>query len=273
MVNYTRRMFVATMPFLLAGCTTGMSFPPSGLALGGGEGEAQPGVGSDYRSIYAGFQDGRFPVPTVDLSLINPRFYRQQVSDPTGQPPGTIVVDPDAHFLYLVGNNGSATRYGVGVGRQGFGWNGTATIKRKSPWPTWTPPADMVARDEKAAAWARGMPGGPGNPLGARALYLFQGNRDTLYRLHGTIEPASIGKSMSSGCIRLLNQDIIDLYNRVSIGTRVVVLPSQGGGQAYAEGSADVEPAPYENRTTEYNPGAEPAYRYDPASDTLDGPQ
>ncbi len=109
-------------------------------------------------------------------------------------------------------------RYGVGVGREGFGWNGSATILRKAAWPKWTPPAEMVARDPSAAPWAKGMPGGPQNPLGARALYLFQNGRDILYRIHGTIEPRSIGKSMSSGCIRLLNQDVIDLYRRAPNG-------------------------------------------------------
>lgn len=139
-------------------------------------------------------------------------------------PPGSIVVDTRKKFLYFVQANGIAVRYGIGVGRQGFSWSGTAVIKRKAKWPTWTPPAEMVARDEFAAEWAGGMPGGPKNPLGARALYLFQGNVDTLYRIHGTFAPSSIGKAVSSGCIRLINADIADLYNRVAIGARVVVL-------------------------------------------------
>lgn len=139
-------------------------------------------------------------------------------------PPGSIVVDTRKKFLYFVQANGKAVRYGIGVGRQGFSWSGTAVIKRKAKWPTWTPPAEMVARDEFAAEWAGGMPGGPKNPLGARALYLFQGNVDTLYRIHGTFEPSSIGKAVSSGCIRLINADVADLYNRVAIGARVVVL-------------------------------------------------
>jgi lipoprotein-anchoring transpeptidase ErfK/SrfK len=119
-----------------------------------------------------------------------------------------------------------AMRYGIGVGREGFSWSGDAVIQRKAEWPKWTPPAEMVARDPKAAEWANGLPGGLSNPLGARALYLFQGNRDTLYRIHGTTEPYSIGTNVSSGCIRLINQDIVDLYSRVPVGTRVVVLPA-----------------------------------------------
>ena len=257
MVDSVRRAFVFGAPLFLAGCAASGRGPyadrPAPIAEpGGGYG----GVDPHYQAMYAAIDDDRYPVPAIDLRRIDPRFYRQQVPNPTGQPAGTVVVDPDAHFLYLVGGDGMAMRYGVGVGREGFGWHGTATIKRKAAWPTWTPPSDMVARDPKAAKYAGGMPGGPGNPLGARALYLYQGNRDTLFRLHGTIEPESIGKSMSSGCIRLLNQDIIDLYNRVPAGTRVVVTGSHGQDgdtPSYAQAPADEQdpgvdyaPGPYE---------------------------
>jgi lipoprotein-anchoring transpeptidase ErfK/SrfK len=175
---------------------------------------------------YAALNDERFPVPAINISKIDPKYLRQEVAYSTSEEPGTIVVDPTNYFLYLILPQGRAIRYGVGVGREGFGWNGSASILRKAEWPTWTPPAEMIARDPSAAPWAKGMPGGPQNPLGARALYLYQNGRDTLYRIHGTIEPRSIGKSMSSGCIRLLNQDVIDLYRRVPIGSRTVVLPS-----------------------------------------------
>jgi len=117
----------------------------------------------------------------------------------------------------------TAISYGVGVGRFGFTWRGVATVGRKSEWPRWIPPAEMVARDRYAAKYADGMPGGPDNPLGARALYLYSGNRDTLYRIHGTREPWTIGRAVSSGCIRMLNEDVIDLYNRAPIGTKVIV--------------------------------------------------
>lgn len=167
-----------------------------------------------------------YPVAPVDLNKIDRRYWRQVVPDPTGEAVGTIVVDPDARFLWLVMENGQAMRYGVGVGREGFGWNGVATIARKAEWPRWTPPKEMVARDPEAAKWANGMPGGADNPLGARALYLYQNGVDTLYRLHGTAEPWSIGRAVSSGCVRLLNADVIDLYSRVPVGTRVVVRPS-----------------------------------------------
>lgn len=169
-----------------------------------------------------------FRVAPVDLRRVPARFHRQVVPDPTGEKPGTIVVDPGKKYLYLVMKNGEAMRYGIGVGREGFGWSGRATIQRKAAWPTWTPPAEMITRQPEVAKWASGMPGGPENPLGARAMYLYQGGRDTLYRIHGTSDPASIGRNISSGCIRLLNADVIDLYNRVPTGTKVVVLDNAG---------------------------------------------
>ncbi|MGE7418330.1 L,D-transpeptidase, partial [Methylobacterium tarhaniae] len=143
------------------------------------------------------------------------------------EPPGTLVVDPGNKFLYLVRENGRALRYGVGVGRAGLAWSGTARVGRKAEWPRWTPTPDMIAREpDRNGPWRNGMAGGPGNPLGPRALYLFDGPRDTLYRIHGTTEPHTIGTDVSSGCIRMFNQDVIDLYGRVPVETRVVVLPA-----------------------------------------------
>ena len=165
-----------------------------------------------------------FPISKSDILKVPPKFRRRSVQFTGSYPPGTIVVDTRRKFLYFVEGNGSAMRYGIGVGRQGFSWAGDAIIRRKAKWPTWTPPAAMVERDPFAAEWAEGMPGGPRNPLGARALYLYQGKVDTLYRIHGTFTPSSIGKAVSSGCIRMINADVADLYNRVPTGTRVVVL-------------------------------------------------
>lgn len=166
----------------------------------------------------------KFPISRADIQKVPPKYRKKTVRFQSDYPSGTIVVDTRNKFLYLVQPGGRAIRYGIGVGRQGFSWSGAAVIKRKAKWPTWTPPAAMVARDEFAAQWANGMPGGPKNPLGARALYLYQGNVDTLYRIHGTFAPSSIGKAVSSGCIRMINADVADLYDRVSTGTRVVVL-------------------------------------------------
>ncbi|MDR3374569.1 MAG: L,D-transpeptidase [Ancalomicrobiaceae bacterium] len=189
-------------------------------------GGQQFGVSPDIVAYYGPLDDERFPVPALDVRHIDPQWLRQEVAFTGPYQPGTVVVDPGARHLYHVSEGGRAIRYGVGVGREGFGWNGQATIKRKAIWPTWTPPAEMVVRDPAAKPYANGMPGGPENPLGARALYLYQGDRDTLYRLHGTYEPDSIGTAVSSGCVRLFNHDIIDLYNRTPTGTRVVVLPT-----------------------------------------------
>ena len=164
-----------------------------------------------------------FSIEPVDLSTIKKRYRRQEVEYSGEEDPGTIVVVPKKRFLYRVLGSNKAVRYGVGVGRRGFQWSGSATIGMKRHWPRWVPPAEMVDRDERAAKWPNGMPGGPDNPLGARALYLFQDGKDTLYRIHGTDEPNSIGKAVSSGCIRMLNEDIAELYEEVEIGTPVRV--------------------------------------------------
>ena len=161
---------------------------------------------------------------------VDPSFARRVVAYPTPEPPGTIVIDPGGHFLYLVQGGGQAIRYGVGVGAEGFLWSGRATIHNKQEWPDWYPPAEMLARKPELKEHmvqlqsGLGMPGGPENPLGARAMYLWQGNKDTLYRIHGTNEPWTIGTNVSSGCIRLTNDDVTDLYNRTPVGTKVIVL-------------------------------------------------
>lgn len=167
--------------------------------------------------------DFDYPIEPVDPALIPPRYRRQVVEFNALVKPGTIIVDPAAHFLYHVRGNRQALRYGVGVGRDGFAWSGNAVIRMKRRWPRWVPPKEMVARDKRARKWANGQPGGPGNPLGARALYLYSDGKDTLYRIHGTVEPESIGKSVSSGCVRMLNEDVADLFEQVAIGTQVIV--------------------------------------------------
>jgi lipoprotein-anchoring transpeptidase ErfK/SrfK len=151
-------------------------------------------------------------------------FKRQVVNFRTAEKPGTIIIDGNKHFLYFVLPDFQAIRYGIGVGREGFGWAGVVNVGRKVENPVWTPPPEMIARDPHAAKWAGGMPAGPENPLGPRAMYLFEGNRDTIYRIHGTIEPWSIGLNISSGCIRMNNEDVIDLYARVEVGAKVIVL-------------------------------------------------
>jgi lipoprotein-anchoring transpeptidase ErfK/SrfK len=164
----------------------------------------------DYSSAGASDEDVDFNETT-----------RTTVIDPTGQSAGTVTIDTARRKLYLTIGNGRALEYGIGVGRQGFAWKGEARVGRKAYWPGWTPPREMLARRPDLPSH---MEGGLENPLGARALYLFQGNKDTLFRIHGTNEPDTIGKAVSSGCIRMLNADVIDLYQRVPKNARVIVI-------------------------------------------------
>jgi lipoprotein-anchoring transpeptidase ErfK/SrfK len=227
---WVRRALILALPALLAACanpqaTTGPA--PTPIAFAPAPLPAAPVFAPDSSNAArygAGTNaDEPYPVKAVNVEKIDPQFLKQTVPNTTGEAPGTIVIDPHERHLYLVQDDGTAIRYGVGVGREGFAWSGTAYIRRKLEWPDWHPPAEMVARDPHARPYADGMPGGPGNPLGARSMALWEGNRDTLFRIHGTIEPYSIGKAVSSGCIRMLNQDVIDLYSRVPLGTKVVV--------------------------------------------------
>ena len=191
---------------------------------------ARVGGEVDYDRAYAAAEGEPFAVPAVRWRRMNAAFLRQPVAHAGGEAPGTVIIDPRAHHLLLVYGGGTAMRYGVGVGRQGFAWAGAADIRSKQTWPDWYPPKEMLERQKDLARQMTqlqsgiGMHGGPRNPLGARAMYLWQGNKDTLYRIHGTTEPETIGTSVSSGCIRMINQDAIDLYARVQVGSRVVVL-------------------------------------------------
>jgi lipoprotein-anchoring transpeptidase ErfK/SrfK len=183
-----------------------------------------------YARLYADAGNEPYPLPDFRLSDVDPVYLRRSVDFQTDEVPGTIIIDPRRHFLYFIEGGGHAIRYGVGVGRSGFGWSGVATVHNKQAWPNWYPPREMMERQPEI--WAKmsqlqsgvGMPGGPGNPLGARALYLWHGNKDTLYRIHGTVEPWTIGRNVSSGCIRMVNQDVIDLFERAPVGAKVVVL-------------------------------------------------
>ncbi|MBO6675286.1 MAG: L,D-transpeptidase [Rhizobiales bacterium] len=154
---------------------------------------------------------------------IDRQWLPQDVSYSGRERPGTIVIDVANRYLYHVQEGGSARRYGIGVGRDGFRWAGSAVVGRKAEWPTWTPPPAMIRRQPELREWAGGMPGGVDNPLGARALYLYRGGRDTLYRIHGTNAPWTIGQAMSSGCIRMVNEHVEELYDRVRVGSRVIV--------------------------------------------------
>jgi lipoprotein-anchoring transpeptidase ErfK/SrfK len=164
-------------------------------------------------------QDQPGYVPTPEEEMLPAQYRPQPVFFRTSEPPGTIVIHTDERFLYLVQGDGRAIRYGIGVGRDGFQWQGLVKVSRKQEWPDWRPPPEMIARQPYLP---RFMAGGPGNPMGARALYL----GDTVYRIHGTNQPRTIGYAVSSGCFRLVNRDVIDLYERVPVGTKVVILQS-----------------------------------------------
>lgn len=221
MINFSsqraRRLFAATMlSFGVGGCSvTGEGLQTAEFSMSQ----------SPTTMHYAARSTEKFPVEAVDTSHIDTQFLKQIVDYRSPYPPGTVVVDPHQRFLYLVQKGNRAIRYGVGVGREGLAFAGRGTVQEKREWPHWTPTPAMIAREPKRyAKWAHGMNGGVGNPLGARALYLFKNGKDTRYRIHGTTEPDSIGKAVSSGCIRMMNQDVIDLYGRVPLGAKVVVL-------------------------------------------------
>jgi len=217
---FDRRSVLAGIGVLLGGCATQGGFPL--------------GAGFRNAAAYGPINDHGHEIPALDLTRIDPSLLRQQVAFYGPYRPGTIVVNIGERRLYLVEPGGVAMRYAVGVGREeALNFRGSAVIGRKAEWPHWTPTADMIHRMPTYAHYAAGLPGGINNPLGARALYLYRGNQDTDFRLHGTIEPETIGTKVSSGCIRLFNHDIIDLYNRVPVGTQVIVL--QEGESARAE--------------------------------------
>ena len=190
-------------------------------ACGGGSGAR---VSTSEHPLYPGIQDGEFFIPPVPPQYLIKSNIRTEVEYLGPEAPGTIVVDTYARRLYYVMEGGRAMRYAIAVGREGISFRGDGTIQRKQHWPSWQPTRNMVrTRPDLYAAYAGGLPGGLDNPLGARALYLYRGGRDTMFRIHGTIDPPSIGRATSAGCIRLFNQDVLDLYERIDIGTPVHV--------------------------------------------------
>ncbi|MEJ1935297.1 L,D-transpeptidase [Nostoc sp. NIES-2111] len=205
----------------------GLALALSGCASQRAAVSAGGAFGTVSAAHYGAITDDRFPIPALDLATIDPALLRQEVAFSRPYRPGTIVVVIGERRLYLVEPGGKAIRYAVGVGRQdALNFRGAAVVGRKASWPTWTPTASMMERIPHYREYAGGLEGGPDNPLGARALYLYRGGRDTHFRLHGTNEPMTIGNAVSSGCIRLFNHDIIDLYGRVSLGTPVIVVGS-----------------------------------------------
>ncbi|MBO0661340.1 L,D-transpeptidase [Jiella sp. MQZ9-1] len=223
---------IATL--MLAGCAdnpqkeslnTGAAAP---MAAAYASPETMPAAGdldATWKADYAARDDDGFHLPAIPYQKVDPQFRRQEVSYPEGigLEPGTVIVDTPDRFLYLIEPGGKAMRYGIGVGRSGFSWAGDAEVHDKQHWPKWFPPKEMIARKPELEPYADGMQPGLTNPLGARALYLWQNGKDTLFRLHGTPEWWTIGTAASSGCIRLMNQDIIDLFSRVPLNAKVIV--------------------------------------------------
>ncbi len=189
---------------------------------------AAPPVGKVASGVYVAAKDGSFVIPAVPVEKVPTEFQRQTVAYTTDQPVGTIIINTQAKHLYLVIGKNKAIRYGISVGRAGFEWSGEAVVTDRKSYPTWFPPPEMIERKPELAKWEKGQPGSPQNPLGVRALYLRTNGVDYGYRIHGTPEWFSIGKNASSGCIRMIHQDVIDLYNRVPLGTKVVVLTRDG---------------------------------------------
>jgi lipoprotein-anchoring transpeptidase ErfK/SrfK len=181
---------------------------------------------AEAAKLYGPVPDEKFPIPAVDVSKFDPKYYRRIVRYDSKEAPGTIIVDPGNHYVYRIEGDGNATRYGANVSRAGFLWSGEAYVGRKAEWPVWTPPKEMIQRQPEARKYAGGMPPGLENPLGARTLYLYQNGVYTLYTIYSTSDPETIGTGVTSGCTGLLSQDMIDLYSRTPIKTKVIVLPA-----------------------------------------------
>jgi lipoprotein-anchoring transpeptidase ErfK/SrfK len=220
-ISLSRRHFLAgassLMALSLAGCSTSKNDTLQQQAT------LPPPILPEVVAMYASLPEEKFPVPPVDLRYLDQRFYRRRVGYLTPEEPGTIVVDTATYYLYHVEDGGTAMRYGAGLGRAGFAWSGRGRIAYSREWPVWTPPQEMIERQPELEKWSNGQPPGLDNPLGARALYIHQGSRDTLYRIHGTGEAWTIGRAVSSGCVRLLHHDVIHLADRVKWGSPIVV--------------------------------------------------
>ncbi|WP_193364394.1 L,D-transpeptidase [Allomesorhizobium alhagi] len=224
-----RAVLLGAGGLLLSGCTRTLGV--DGLVDGftTAKGPVRPSLSVTEQTarsevMYPSLTDGGYELPEITYGRFDPKYRRQLVIDPTGEPPGTIVVQLQERFLYFVMPGSQAIRYGVGVGEDGLSWSGRGRIQYKKAWPKWTPPPEMIERKPELAEFRGGMPGSLTNPLGARALYIYQGDQDTGYRVHGTPQWWTVGQALSSGCVRMINQDVIDLYDRVVEKTPIVII-------------------------------------------------
>lgn len=220
--NIARRTFlIGASAFALAGCVS--TYQPTTRT----QIVSRPAA-LRVPPMYHAMPDERFPIEEVDVTQVEQKWWRRDVDHQTDEAPGSVIVDTPNRYLYHVQSGGRATRYGIGVGREGFQWAGRGHIAYKREWPRWNPPDEMVLRQPELEPYSianGGMDPGLENPLGSRALYIHEGNRDTLYRIHGNNEFASIGRAVSSGCVRMLNQDVIHLARNVRDGSAIVVIP------------------------------------------------
>lgn len=217
---FSRFALLAVLALALPACVPDPALVESGVVKA-----PEPKI---VTGVYGAKNDGTFTLPEVPVEKVPTEFQRQTVYYPSEQPVGTIIINPSTKHLYLITAKNQAMRYGISVGRDGFQWSGEAVVASRQSWPTWTPPPEMIERKPELEKWKDGQPGGPDNPLGARALYLESNGKDYGYRIHGTPEWFSIGKNASSGCIRMIHQDVIDLHDRVPDGTKVIVLNADG---------------------------------------------
>ena len=230
----------------------------------------QPALPAADENVYLAKSDGQFTVPALPVEQIPESYRRQVVTYTTDQVPGTIIINPSQRVLYYVLGKNQAIRYGIAVGKDGFGWSGESIVANKKTWPTWTPPKEMIARKPELAKWENGQPGGPTNPLGSRAIYLTSGGVDYGYRIHGTPEWQSIGRNASSGCFRMINQDVMDLFERVQGGEKVIVLTSKG--EMPTGLSIPKPPAPAKKKSSKPKAAAAPAATVPAPELTLMGP-
>lgn len=226
-----RNFLIGASAITLSGCvSTNPNMRPAADVT-----PAKTAVKAEVPPMYEALPYEDFPIPAVDVSKVPQKYWRTEVDYFTDEKPGTVIVDTPNKYLYHVLKNGRAMRYGIGVGRDGYAWSGHAIIAYKRKWPRWTPPDEMVARQPALEPYSiknGGMGPGLKNPLGSRALYIHKDGRDTIYRIHGSPEAWTIGKAVSSGCIRMLNQDVIHLYDNVRDGSKIVVIPDPKGSLA-----------------------------------------
>ena len=280
MTRYAFRALLSVSALsLLVACVPATTTPTASTTSAKAAEPAVAPASVPQTDIYLATSDNGFKVPAVDPAKVPAQFQRQVVDFPSNEAPGTVIINPATKHLYFITGDNKAIRYGIAVGAAGFQWSGEALITNRRNWPTWTPPKEMIECKPELSKWEKGQPGGPTNPLGARALYLTTNGVDYGYRIHGTPDWWSIGKNASSGCIRMINQDVMDLYNRVPNGAKVIVLTASGEmpkgltlPPPAPKKKTPPKPAPAVAKTTDATPEATPAAVMGPVLPTATPP-